>query len=140
MRAVPITKFLAGLAVVLLFVAGNTARGQGFIVIGTEDPVNGFAGFIPGTQIQVASDGESPFRPFGITVDTSDAIDLRAQGNNWTIDTPTVGWTLWAGTGPVNGVWYIAAAAVGKNEPPVPEPIGTWHSPDPWVASVVGEY
>src|SRR5262249_4517973 len=49
-------------------------------------------------------------------------------------------WTLLAGTGPVNGVWYIDAAAVGENEPPVPEAIGTWHSPDPWVASVIGEY
>jgi len=95
----------------------------------TEDPVQGFIGQIPTsvTPVIIASDGEAPFHPFGITFDVSDAISLNG---NWAPDPAYAaafgpgGWQQLAGT----SVWYIAACdgqGVCENGK-VHEPIGKW--------------
>jgi hypothetical protein len=136
MKTQSAVKLMVASAVLSTLLVG---RASAAITIGTEDPVSGFTGLIPGTFVQVGSDGESPFTPFNIPVDVSDAIFLDNQvaaGNPWAIDPLVTGWTQLPGT----STWYIDAASVGENEPPVAEPIGIWHSPNPWNANVLGEY
>lgn len=124
----------------VLFAASSPAWGQP-IILGTEDPANGFVGTIPGTSIQVGSDGESGFFPFNIPVDVSDAVSFDMQPFPWDIDPSTTGWTnLVAPDGTPTHTWYIDAGSVGENEPPVPEPIGLFVSPNPWVPDVIGTY
>jgi hypothetical protein len=108
------------------------------IILGTETDTGGLVATIPGTLVQVASDGETVFTPFGLTADVSDAIFLDNQvaaGNPWNIDPSVVGWTLNPGT----HTWYIAAPSVPENGGEI-ESLGIWHSPNPWVSGVIGSY
>lgn len=129
---------LALCTVLAVLAAAGSAQAQlPVIIIGVEDPTSGWAGpLFPGTSYNVASDGEASFHPFNISVDVSDALSFDDVGHVWTMDASTVGWTQ-DGT---RQTWYIDAASVGENEPPVPEPIGYFSSPDPWTESVIGIY
>jgi hypothetical protein len=77
-------------------------------------------------QLFVASDGESPFDPFGFGADTSDGIQLNAS---WTPDPAFASafapgfWTRIPGT----FTWVLPAATPGgtENEPTF-EPIAKW--------------
>jgi MYXO-CTERM domain-containing protein len=123
--------------VLALTAAAGLAQAQNYIDIGVEDPSSGWAGALfPGTAYNVGSDGESAFRPFGITADCSDALSFDNVGFLWTMDANTVGWTQ-DGT---RQTWYIDAASVGENEPAVPEPIGYFSSPVQWNPAFLGTY
>ena len=113
-------------AVALLSING-TAHAFGVLRV-TEDRANGFIGAIPTsvTPVIVASDGESPFHPFGITFDVSDAISLNG---NWAPDPAYAksfgpnGWQQLPGT----FVWYLAACNnSGCENAPIHEPRGKW--------------
>jgi hypothetical protein len=124
---------------VLGLIAGFPALSRADIILGTEDPVNGFVGPLPitgnpGGTITVASDGESAFDPFGAGFDTSDGI----QGIlNWVPDPGHANaflpgfWTqLLDPTGAPTGTWVLPAVTPGgsENEPQY-EPIAGWFLP-----------
>jgi hypothetical protein len=92
------------------------------------ETASGIVTTLPLTAIQVGSDGEVAFRPFGITVDTSDAIDFSQQGFGWT----QVAGGTWTQLG-TQSIWYRDAA--GENEPNV-EDVGSFVSVDaPWITT-----
>jgi hypothetical protein len=80
---------------------------------------NGFVGTIPGSSpaLNVGSDGEVSFDPFGVGFDTSDQIQLNGS---WA---PTR-YNGWAAAPNTPNVWYASAA--GENEPGT-EPVGQWY-------------
>ena len=101
--------------------------------------------------LYVASDGEATFHPFGIPVDTSDAVQLNA---NWVphpdyaANFGQFGWTQLPGT----SVWYLPASLgpCGNENEPICEPAGAWifapgsqwnaGTPDElWILSSTGE-
>src|SRR2546421_5545808 len=91
---------MLSIAVALVLFVACAGIGRADTILGTEDTVSGFVGTIPGTLVHVASDGESQFFPFGITVDTTDALNLNDQvaaGNPWAQD-PASAWTQQPGT------------------------------------------
>jgi hypothetical protein len=76
----------------------------------------------------VASDGENTFRPFGVTVDTSDAIQLNS---NWVAnnDTGAFNTGFWQQL-PNTFVWFLPASTpCGNENEPGCEPIGSWYVP-----------
>jgi hypothetical protein len=116
--------------------------------LGTEDNVNGLVTTIPGTLVQVASDGESVFTPFGLAAvvsDVSDAINFQNQPFVWTIDPASFGGpTPWvvgpSGGGLGNSIYYIPAPSVPENSGEA-ETLGIFHSfGAPWISSVIGTY
>jgi PEP-CTERM motif len=117
--------------------------GAPVVVIGTEDPVNGFVGEIFAslgvTGYVAASDGESPFDPFGFGADTSDGIDLSGNGHVWT-QAPGSIWTQ-LGT---NQTWVLPAdltgIGCGMENTTTCEPIGHFVSPDPWLPAGIGDW
>lgn len=129
--------------VVLISVAfSGFAQGTAYTILGQEDPLRGWSGnLFPNTfapdWIKVASDGEEPFMPFGLTIDVSDAIDFTTAvnaGHQWSLISGSPGWTQ-ATSGPI---WYIPETHNGI-EPPT-EPIGIWHSPDAWSSDFIGTF
>jgi hypothetical protein len=97
--------------------------------LGPEDPVSGFVGAIPGTGIQVASDGEFHFDPFGYGADTSDGISFPSDWH--VLPTPYTAqyWVqlLDPNNQPTN-TWVLPASDIGwgaENNNTF-EPIGTW--------------
>jgi hypothetical protein len=102
----------------VLTLAAGQARAQVTIVLGTEDPLLGFVGPLPTTAppLLVASDGEGPFLPFGLTFPVSDAIQLNAS---WAYVGPP-GWVEVPGA----SLWYLPEPAARVD--PLDEPIGHW--------------
>ena len=107
---------------------------QAATVIGVEDPVSGFVGSLF-TQfpdyLQVASDGEAQFRPFGILQD----IWRQTPDSTWTSNG--------------NGVWFLPAANPGPGCPPenstdtstCHEAVGHWVALNgSWNGSLLGDY
>jgi hypothetical protein len=135
--------FLAAGAVAAFMIAGTAAKAD--VVIGTEDSVSGFVGDLFQDaftdRYTVASDGESPFDPFGVGYDTSDGIRLsgsadqswiQASDSHWN-DVGGLTWVLPAdltafGCGVENGTTcepvghFLTGDGVGWN----PGAIGTW--------------
>jgi hypothetical protein len=94
----------------------------------TEDANSGWVGAIPGSvpELLVGSDGEAAFHPFGIEVDTSDAIQLNGD---WAPDPAFAAafapgfWTQLPGT----FVWYLPACNFsGCENGDIVEPIARW--------------
>ena len=130
----------AATAAVLMF-GLEPAKAAAPIILGTEDPVNGFVGNLlassfPGTSYLVASDGESHFDPFGAGFDTSDGINFSGV--------PFV-WNQWhAGTWTNIGfqTWVLPSVIPGcgsENEPSC-EPVGAFYSPSAWNPAAIGTY
>jgi hypothetical protein len=69
--------------------------------------------------INVASDGEVAFFPFGATTDMSDAIQFTAGPGVWDFVGPANNWT----TPDLGATWFLPA--INENEP-ASENIGTW--------------
>ena len=130
---------------VALFVAALCALpGTSFaVVLGTEDPTNGFIGVLggavpPSPSITVGSDGEvnttllanwSAAFP-GIGVDVSDAIKFTA-GANWALAPGVTGWVALPLAGDGSRIWYLPANLTGigcgnENETTC-EPVGIWN-------------
>ena len=124
------TRILAGALSALVLAGSAQAQSAFSTTVVVEDPVAGFVGPIPTSQppIMVASDGESPFQPFGLTFDVSDAIMLNAD---WAPDpgyASAFGVNGWQQV-PETYIWYlIACPIVGVCENgDVVEPIGKWY-------------
>ena len=114
---------------------------------------SGFANFV-----SVASDGESPFSPYGATFDTSDGIQFTNFGNGPWTQAADSQWTQIPGTGGTgeNGTWVLPAATAGGPGCPgenaidsstCTELVGHWiQSANPggalpqWVDGLPGEY
>ena len=89
----------------------------------------------PSPIINVASDGEGGFHPFGVTVDTSDAIQFTVGSGVWIPDpaySASFGAGLWqellGATGGGTGIWVLPSTIAGcasENEPTC-EPIAKW--------------
>ena len=115
-----LTLALGGFLVVLLaFPTGAMAQP---VVIGTESDTAGFIGPLigPAPAILVASDGESPFQPFGSPVDVTDAIQFT-DGTSWAFD-PRFDQGAWQQIDP--NTWILPA--IGENEPSFVESVGHW--------------
>jgi len=137
-----------GALALALCISGFAVAPAHATVIGTEDPVSGFVGelfsgydgapFPDSTGWTVASDGESPFMPFNITVDVSDAVSLD-NGNGWYQAADS----LWTSAG--NYVWYIPASSPGgpgcgsENEP-LCEYVGHFISAIAWAPTAIGTW
>jgi hypothetical protein len=105
-------------------------------VLCTEDAVSGcvadiLGGAFPGFAVNVASDGESAFDPFGAGFDTSDGIQFvgfdTIQGVPW-VEMGDPRWVLAPGT---TQTWVLPSSIPGcgsENEPGC-EPIGGWYQP-----------
>jgi hypothetical protein len=117
------------------------AKAAAPIILGTEDPANGFVGNLlassfPGTAYLVASDGEAHFDPFGAGFDTSDGINFSGVPfvwNQWHAGT-------WTSLG--NQTWVLPASIPGcgaENEPTC-EPVGAFWSPNAWNPAAIGTY
>jgi len=78
----------------------------------------------PDPAIAVASDGENPFRPCGIQVDVSDAIQF-VEGAFWALDPSSLGWVQFNAN-----VWYLPAnldsIGCGIENETTCEPRGKW--------------
>jgi len=90
--------------------------------------------------IKVASDGESPFHPFGVNFDVSDAIDLTGMNYAGIQYVGPEGWVQL----PDSLVWVLPADLSGigcgiENETTC-EPVGVWLFESSWVAGVPGTY
>jgi hypothetical protein len=108
-------------------------------IIGTEDNATGFTGdifqgaFAP-FQVNVASDGEQGFFPFGATSDMSDAIQFVTTGFTWSL----IKGNNWVSAGD-GATFYLPA--INENEP-ASEDIGKFQVDGgaSWIQSVLGEY
>lgn len=69
--------------------------------------------------INIASDGEVAFFPFGATTDMSDAIQFTAGAGVWTFVGPANNWTTPDG----GATWFLPA--INENEP-ASESVGSW--------------
>lgn len=123
------------LAVVGLIVGFPTV-GRAQIILGTEDPLNGFVGTLPVTQfsITVGSDGEGSFDPFGAGYDTSDGISgiLGWQPDPGYAAAFAPGfWTqLLDASGGPTGSWVLPAVTpAGVENEPGFEPVAGWFLP-----------
>ena len=134
-RAAP--TILAGMLAVALSFVGSPA--QSSVVIGKESASAGFTGnLFPGKfpGYTVASDGESPFLPFGVTFDVSDGLNFstiphvwkQVVGGKWT----NIGFQTWVL--PAN----LIGLGCGSENEPVCEPVGHFVSPDRWVPAAIG--
>ena len=123
------------------------APAQAATVVGVEDPATGFVGSLSpffSEYLQVASDGELAFRPFGILEDVSDAIFFGPMNEDAWVQAPG---STWTSNG--NGVWYLPASNPGPGCPPENatdtstcfEAVGHWISTiGPWIGPLVGDY
>jgi hypothetical protein len=125
----------------MLFAAVPTASAA--TVIGTETAGDGFVGALfPGQPAyNVASDGESGFTPYGITFDTSDAIQLPSVFL-WTQDAGSV-WTF-VGDDGTETTWALpadlTAFGCGTENEPTCEPVGHFSSPTPFNPGFTGTF
>jgi hypothetical protein len=133
---------LAGAALAASLVGATAAKAQ--LVLGTEDPVAGFDGPVfPFVTLDfvVASDGETPFDPFHVGYDTSDAINFDVANINSIVWTQAADshWTFLGGQ-----AWVLPAnlGPCGSENEPACEPVG--HFVDPfgvfWDPHFVGTY
>jgi hypothetical protein len=129
---------LAGAALAATMGLASTANA---VVIGTESDSSGFIGSLFGsvfpdvTTYQVASDGESPFLPFGATFDTSDGLDFANVGHTWTQAEDS----HWTSLG--SQTWVLpASTSCGSENEPHCELVGHFVSPDSWTAKAVGTW
>ena len=123
------------------------APSQAMTIIGVEDPVSGFVGsLLKGfpDYVQVASDGEASFRPFGVGPDVSDAIYFGPENMDTWMQAAE---STWTDNGA--GVWYLPAANPGPGCPPenatdvslCHEAVGHWLTlSGPWNPTLVGDY
>ena len=149
-RLTPTNKKLKSMLAAALLAATTLlaqAPAQAATVIGVEDPAAGFVGtlfpYFP-DYLQVASDGELAFRPFGILEDVSDAIFFGPMNGDEWMQAPD---STWTNNG--NGVWYLPASNPGPGCPPENatdtstclEAVGHWISTiGPWVGPLLGDY
>jgi len=128
-----------GAALALALAGATTVRAQDHVV-GTEDSATGFTGnflesVFPGTLYMVASDGESPFHPFGASFDVSDGLDFSGVGFTWD-QAPDSTWTNIG-----HQIWVIpATTACGSENEPVCEPVGHFISPSAWNPAAIGTW
>jgi hypothetical protein len=127
----------ASLAVGLSFGVAGVASADTFTIC-REDAVTGCTTALSplNVTINVASDGEAPFRPFGATFDVSDAIEWDSSilpfiplGGDHAFDTGF--WTQLAND-PTNGftVWALPASTpCGNENEPSCEPTAHWSLP-----------
>ena len=136
-----VTMLAAAASAAALMFGMAPAKAAAPIILGTEDPVNGFVGNLlalnfPTTSYLVASDGESAFDPFGAGFDTSDGINFSGV--------PFV-WNQWhAGTWTNIGfqTWVLPASipGCGSENNTTCEPAGHFWSPTPWNPLAIGTY
>jgi hypothetical protein len=128
----------ATLAAGLSFGAAGAASAQQTFTLCTEDPVSGcVAALAPlNVTINVASDGEAAFHPFGISSDVSDAIEWDPNALPFVpiAGDPAFNQGFWSnfGTDPTNGftVWALPASTpCGNENEPVCEPVAHWLLP-----------
>ncbi len=125
------------LALVFLLGACVEKAHSGFFILGKETNSGGFTGKISAnglqTGISVASDGESPFKPYGSTYDVSDAIQFPVAG--WVPDTKNsepkaFAPGYWQQQGNIANTWFLPAVTPsGKENEPNYEPIAQWFLP-----------
>ncbi|HXQ17939.1 MAG TPA: PEP-CTERM sorting domain-containing protein [Caulobacteraceae bacterium] len=133
---------LAGAAVAASLVSFAAARAAAPIILGTEDPTNGFTGNLfassfPNAQYLVASDGETAFEPFGATFDVSDGLNFGSVGFTWNQAADST----WTSLG--NQTWVLPAANIpgcGSENEPTCEPVGHFISPSAWNPTLLGTY
>jgi hypothetical protein len=129
-----------------MFCGMATSASATTTVIGTEDSltansVNGFVGdlFNDNSPYIVASDGESPFDPFGFGSNTSDGLNFsnvvdvwnQAPGSVWT----NIGFQTWVL--PAD----LTPFGCGTENEPTCEPVGHFISPsDPWQPQAIGTW
>jgi hypothetical protein len=92
------------------------------------ETASGFTGVIPGTTINVASDGEASFDPFGFGADTSDGIQLTSS---WQPVTATGAFAagFWQEI-PGTNTWVLPATTpCGTENEPSCEPVAEWFFP-----------
>jgi len=135
-------KFWAAGAALAVGLAGAAAA-NAYTVIGQEDVTGGFVGnflegAFPGTHYIAASDGESPFDPFGAGYDTSDGLDLSGVGYSWS-QAADSSWNFLG-----NQTWVLPADLTpfgcGVENGTTCEPVGHFISPDAWVDAALGTY
>jgi hypothetical protein len=128
----------ATLAAGLSFGAVGAASAAQNFNLCTEDPVTGcVAALAPlNVTINVASDGEAAFTPFGVTSDVSDAIEWDPNALPFVpvAGDPAFTKGFWSnvGTDPTNGftVWALPASTpCGNENEPVCEPVAHWLLP-----------
>jgi hypothetical protein len=130
-------KILLAGAALAVGLAGFTAANAGSTIIGKEDNATGFNGglFGPGSPYMVASDGESPFDPYGFGHDTSDGLNFANVGHVWTQAADST----WVSLG--NQTWVLPASTpCGNENEPVCEPVGHFISPDAWSPGAIGTW
>jgi hypothetical protein len=127
---------LAGAALATCMVASAASAD---ILLGSEGS-SGFVGALftntfDGGNYQVASDGESPFDPFGAGYDTSDGVDFSKVAFEW----DQAENSHWNALG--NQKWVLpASTACGVENEPHCEPVGHFTSPLEWNTIVLGTY
>jgi len=130
-------KYLLAGAVLALGLTG-AATANAYTVIGQETSGGGFVGALFGSAYVVASDGESPFDPFGAGYDTSDGLNFSAVGLDWTQAADS----SWTSIG--NQTWVIpadlSAIGCGVENGTTCEPVGHFVSPFAWNPSILGTY
>jgi hypothetical protein len=128
---------LAGTALAVGLAGAAVANAH---VIGTEDPAGGFNGNLfdgvfPGSPYLVASDGETPFDPYGAGFDTSDGLNFSGVPHVWTQAADS----NWNDLG--SQTWVLpAATSCGTENEPQCEFVGHFVSPDPWVPAAIGRW
>jgi len=123
---------IATAALAFSLIGGTAANAQSH-VIGTEDAADGFIGeLFPGGYL-VASDGELPFRPFGVPDPVSDAIDFNSVSFPW-VQAPDSHWTEVS-----HQTWVVTEDPACKDKPGC-EPPGHFTSPTPWNPGFTGKW
>jgi hypothetical protein len=120
---VKMNKFFRVFVLSVAMLAAFPALSSAATIVGQEDNTTGFTGDIfkgtgGGQTLIAASDGESPFFPFGATSDQSDALQFnfpgfsfsKISGNNWVVGADGI-------------TWYLPA--INENEPSS-EDVGKW--------------
>jgi hypothetical protein len=135
-------KHLLASAALVAGLAGATAA-LADTVIGTEDASNGFTGNLfesvaPGAGYLVASDGEAPFHPFGVTFDVSDGLNFSSVGFTWTQAADS----FWTNIG--TQTWVLPADLTsfgcGVENGTTCEPVGHFVSPSAWTPIALGTW
>ena len=123
------------IAAMAFSLVGATASNAQTHVIGTEDPADGFIGSLfPGnTPYLVASDGERPFRPFGVSDPVSDGIDFNQVNFVW-VQASDSHWTEVS-----HQTWVVTEDLACKDKPGC-EPAGHFTSPTLWNPDFVGKW
>jgi hypothetical protein len=129
-------KTIATAALAFSLAGGTAANAQAPVhVIGTEDPADGFVGslFPAGSPYLVASDGELPFRPFGVPDPVSDALDFNQVNDLW-VQAPDSHWLEVS-----HQTWVIPEDPACEGKPGC-EPVGHFTSKVLWPANWIGTW